>query len=81
MQLYEFKLKALYIPTNANTFIVKKIDRDFVEILIDGEYKVVPADEVRVFDDAARIISFDKFNQNLLASLIQLSISFGSVIK
>ena len=70
MQLYEFKLKALYIPTNANTFIVKKIDRDFVEILIDGEYKVVPADEVRVFDDAARIISFDKFNQNLLASLI-----------
>ena len=28
------------------------------------------ADEVRVFDDAARIISFDKFNQNLLASLI-----------
>jgi SNF2 family DNA or RNA helicase len=63
-------LKALYIPTNTNTFIVKEIDSDFVEILLDGEYKVVPADEVRELDDEAKIISFDEFNQNLLASLI-----------
>ena len=63
-------MKALYIPTNTNTFIVKEIDSDFVEILLDGEYKVVPADEVRELDDEAKVISFDDFNQNLLASLI-----------
>ena len=63
-------MKALYLPTNTNTFIVKQIDNDFVEILIEGEYKVVPKDEVRVHDNETNIISFDEFNQNLLASLI-----------
>jgi len=63
-------LKALYIPTNTNTFIVKVIDINFVEILLDGEYKVVPSDEVRALDEDAKVISFDEFNQNLLASLI-----------
>ena len=50
-------MKALYIPTNTNTFIVKEIDNDFVEILLDGEYKVVPSDEVRALDDEAKVIS------------------------
>ena len=63
-------MKALYLPTNTNTFIVKKIDNDFVEIRIEGEYKVVPKDEVRVHDNETNIISFNEFNQNLLASLI-----------
>lgn len=63
-------MKALYIPTNTNTFIVKVIDSNFVEILLDGEYKVVPSDEVRALDEDAKVISFDEFNQNLLASLI-----------
>jgi len=63
-------LKALYLPTNTNTFIVKKIDNDFVEILIEGEYKVVPKDEIRIHDNETNIVSFDEFNQNLLASLI-----------
>ena len=63
-------MKALYLPTNTNTFIVKEIDNDFVEILIEGEYKVVPKDEVRIHDNETNIISFDQFNQCLLASLI-----------
>ena len=63
-------MKALYIPTNTNTFIVKEIDNDFVEILIDGEYKIVPADEVSISDNESNIVSFDQFNQCLLASLI-----------
>ena len=63
-------MKATYIPTNTNTFIVKEIDSDFVEILIDGEYKVVPVTEIRIIDSEVNSVSFDQFNQCLLSSLI-----------
>jgi SNF2 family DNA or RNA helicase len=63
-------VKAIYIPTNTNTVIVKEIDSDFVEILIDGEFKVVPVTEIRTTDSEANSVSFDQFNQCLLSSLI-----------
>ena len=63
-------MKATYIPTNTNTFIVKEIDNDFVEILIDGEFKVVPVTEIRTTDSEVNSVSFDQFNQCLLSSLI-----------
>ena len=63
-------MKAIYIPTNTNTVIVKEIDSDFVEILIDGEFKVVPVTEIRTIDSEVNSVSFDQFNQCLLSSLI-----------
>ena len=63
-------MKAIYIPTNTNTVIVKEIDSDFVEILIDGEFKVVPVTEIRTIDSEVNSVSFEQFNQCLLSSLI-----------
>ena len=63
-------MKAIHIPTNKKTFIVKEIDSDFVEILIDDEFKVVPVTEIRIPDSEVNSVSFDQFNQCLLSSLI-----------
>ena len=63
-------MKAIHIPTNKKTFIVKEIDSDFVEILIDDEFKVVPKTEIRITDSEVNSITFDQFNQCLLSSLI-----------
>ena len=62
---------AIYIPTNTNTVITKKIDTDFVEILIDNEFKIVSKDEVRLINEQTKIVSFNDFNQCILVSLIK----------
>jgi superfamily II DNA or RNA helicase len=63
--------RAIYIPTNINTVVSKSIGNDFVEILIDGEFKVVSRDEVKFVDEQTNIVSFDQFNQCMLTSLIK----------
>jgi|SaaInlStandDraft_5_1057022.scaffolds.fasta_scaffold04735_4 SNF2 family DNA or RNA helicase len=63
--------RAIYEPTNTNTVVVKVIDEDFVEILIDGEFKVVSRDEVRIVGEQTNMISFDQFNQCMLTSLVK----------
>ena len=63
--------KAIYLPTNTNTIITNIIDKDFVEILIDGDYKIVSINEIRIVDEQANTVSFDYFNQCMLVSLIK----------
>jgi len=63
--------KAVYLPTNSNTIVTEEIDENFVEILIDNEYKIVPRDEVRIELVKTFQNSFDYFNQCMMASLIK----------
>jgi len=63
--------RAIYKPTNANTVITQTVDEDFVEILIDGEFKIVSRDEIKITDEQLNVVTFDYFNQCMLASLIK----------
>lgn len=63
--------RAIYIPTNTKTIVTQAIDEDFVEILIDGDYKIVAINEIRPVDEQANAVSFDHFNEYMLVSLIK----------
>lgn len=63
--------RAIYIPTNTNTVITQMVDEDFVEILLDGEFKIVSKEEIKTVDERFNTVSFDYFNQCMLVSLIK----------
>ena len=63
--------RAIYLPTNTNTVITNIVDEDFAEILIDGEFKIVSRSEIGNIDEQENMVSFDQFNQCMLASLIR----------
>ncbi len=63
--------RAIYLPTNTNTIVTQAIDEDFVEILIDGDYKIVAINEIRSVDEQTNVVTFDYFNECMLVSLIK----------
>jgi SNF2 family DNA or RNA helicase len=62
--------KAIYIPTNENTFVLNKNDTH-CEILLHGDYKTVPICDIKFADQGTKLSTLQEFKDNVFVSLVQ----------
>lgn len=62
--------KAIYIPTNENTFVLNKNDTH-CEILLHGDYKTVPIGDIKFADQGTKLSTLQEFKDNVFVSLVQ----------
>jgi len=60
--------KAIYKPTKQNTIILNEFD-DYCEILLDGDYKTVPKNDIEFFAEI-KISSLDELKSNIFINCV-----------
>ena len=66
--------KAIYKPTNQNTIIINQSD-GYCEILLDGEYKTVSANDLTFDDEQVKLSTLDELKENIFINCIKKPIS------
>ena len=66
--------KALYLPTNQNTVIITELDQ-YVEILLDGEYKTVSKSDIKELSNEIHLTSLENLKETVYLNCIKLPIS------
>ena len=66
--------KGIYLPTNQNTIILNDVG-EYCEILLDGEYKTVPKDDISLQDDSIDISTLFDLKKNIFLNCIKNPLS------
>ena len=66
--------KAIYIPTNQNTIIINELG-DYVEILLNGEYKTVSIEDVELIAEKKLLSSLSVLKENVFLNCIKNPLS------
>ncbi|MBA1420607.1 MAG: hypothetical protein FAF03_07065 [Epsilonproteobacteria bacterium] len=61
--------KGIYLPTNQNTIILSEV-KEYCEILLDGEYKTVPKDDISLQDDSIDISTLSDLKKSIFLNCI-----------
>jgi len=62
--------KAIYLPTKQNTVIINELD-DYVEILLEGEYKTVSVSDIEILQINSRLSSLDELKENIYLNCVK----------
>ncbi len=66
--------KAIYKPTNQNTVILSDLG-EFCEILLDGEYKTVPKNDLEFLTQKTNISKLYDFKENIFLNFVRKPLS------
>ena len=66
--------KAIYIPTKQNTIIINELG-DYVEILLNGEYKTVSIEDVELIAEKTLLSSLSVLKENVFLNCIKNPLS------
>ena len=66
--------KGIYLPTNQNTIILNEVG-EYCEILLDGEYKTVPKDDIALQDDSIDISTLSELKKSVFLNCIKNPLS------
>jgi SNF2 family DNA or RNA helicase len=66
--------KAIYLPTNQNTVIINELD-DYVEILLEGEYKTVSKSDIKEILPTVQLSSLEELKENIYINCVKEPLS------
>jgi len=66
--------KAIYLPTNENTIIINELG-EYFEILLNGEYKTVSSEDVKIIADKITLSSLDSLKENIYINCVKNPLS------